>query len=118
MIDVSPLTQMAQQQPVPMDTPRPLQPVQPVQAAQGAESEGPRDSGENGVGNAMLEQVIRSKDASMQFRIDREQGRIVVSILDADGEVIRQIPSDLILQLAQRIEEIQSKGFMSLDTRV
>ncbi len=117
MIDVSSLTHLAQQQPVAPDILRPVRAVSPVDAARGAESGGARDSSERRKFEGLSENMIRSSDSSLQFRIDQDSERLVVSLLDQHGEVIRQVPSEVVLRIAQRIEQIQSSGKMGFDVR-
>lgn len=117
MIDVSPLTHLAQQQPVAADVPRPVRAVSPVDSARGAESGGARDSSEKRKFDGLGANVIRGGDSSLQFRIDQDSERLVVSLLDQDGKVIRQVPSEVVLRIAQRIEQIQASGKLGFDAR-
>jgi flagellar protein FlaG len=42
---------------------------------------------------------------SLQFRVDESTGRMIVSITDAEtGEVIRQVPGEEALRIAQDLE--------------
>lgn len=51
-----------------------------------------------------LESYLRSIGRSVQFSIDSTSGRTVVSVRDlATGDVIRQIPSEEALRLAQAL---------------
>ncbi|MGJ8670579.1 MAG: flagellar protein FlaG [Oceanococcus sp.] len=125
MIEISSLTQMAQLQTVAAaEQPRTVEPVQATAAsakAGGAGQQG-RDSGKDARsttqgrnGHSLDSNHIAIDDVSMQFRVDQDSDRLIVSLLDADGEVIRQMPSELILRLAQRLEEIQAEGKLGLD---
>jgi flagellar protein FlaG len=52
-----------------------------------------------------IDSYLRSINKSLQFRVDEATGQMVVSICDAEtGEVIRQVPGEEALRLAQRIE--------------
>ena len=52
-----------------------------------------------------IDSFLRSINRSLQFRVDEATGRMVVSICDAEtGEVIRQVPGEDALRIAQRIE--------------
>ena len=52
-----------------------------------------------------IDSFLRSINRSLQFRLDESTGRMVVSICDAEtGEVIRQVPGDEALRIAQNIE--------------
>jgi flagellar protein FlaG len=52
-----------------------------------------------------IDSFLRSINRSLLFRLDESSGRMVVSICDAEtGEVIRQVPGDEALRIAQNIE--------------
>jgi flagellar protein FlaG len=52
-----------------------------------------------------IDSYLRSINKSLQFRVDESTGQMVVSICDAStGEVIRQVPGEEALRIAQRIE--------------
>lgn len=62
-----------------------------------------------------IDSFLRSINRSLQFRVDEATGRMVVSLYDAEtGEMIRQLPGEDALRIAQRIRE--SLGAM-LDER-
>jgi flagellar protein FlaG len=66
---------------------------------------------------AQLESYLQSIGRSLQFSIDSDSGRTVVSVKDmATGDVIRQIPSEEALRLAQALG--QPGGSALLDTQV
>lgn len=51
-----------------------------------------------------LEQFMQSMNRCLEFRIDQDSGRTVVTVKDsATGDVIRQIPSEEVLRLAQNL---------------
>ncbi len=53
-----------------------------------------------------IDSFLRSIGRTINFRVDPASGEMVVSVLDANtGEVIRQVPGEEALQLAQRIED-------------
>ena len=53
---------------------------------------------------AQLESYLRSVGRELQFRVDSASGKTVVSVRDAaTGDVIRQIPSEEALRLAQSL---------------
>ena len=60
-------------------------------------------------------QVIRRE---LEFRVDKETGRTVVTVLDAEtGEKIRQIPSEEVLALARNLDSESTTGLiLSADT--
>ncbi len=58
-------------------------------------------------GNKILESVQRN----LQFKIDDSTKQVVMSIVDkATGELIKQIPSEEVLALAQRLQETNGEG--------
>ena len=125
MIEISSLTQMAQSQTVAAaEQPRTVQPVQaptPSANAGGAGQQGresakdARTAAQGSNGRSLDSNRVALDDSSLQFRVDQDSDQLVVSLLNADGDVIRQMPSELILRLAQRIEEIQAEGKLGLD---
>lgn len=55
-----------------------------------------------------LEQALKAIDrylaenrSGLEFRVDKDLGRVIVSIVDADGKVLRQIPGEEALRLAR-----------------
>jgi flagellar protein FlaG len=52
-----------------------------------------------------IDSFLRSINRSLHFRLDESTGRMVVSILDSEtGEIIRQVPGEEALRIAQDIE--------------
>lgn len=52
-----------------------------------------------------LEQKLASTRTALQFRVDRDANRMVVSVVDAeDGKVLRQIPSEVALRIAHQLD--------------
>ncbi|MEY4120633.1 MAG: hypothetical protein RLZZ472_1023 [Pseudomonadota bacterium] len=57
-----------------------------------------------------------SSPAGLSFQIDPTSGDSVVTVIDSSNNtVIRQIPSELSLRIAQSIENQQSKGLLVSD---
>jgi len=53
-----------------------------------------------------IDSFLRSINKSVQFRVDQATGEMVVTIRDDEtGEVIRQVPGEEALRVAQRIED-------------
>jgi flagellar protein FlaG len=53
-----------------------------------------------------IDSFLRSINKSVQFRVDQASGEMVVTIRDdSTGEVIRQVPGEDALRIAQRIED-------------
>ncbi len=54
------------------------------------------------------------RSGEIQFRIDQEADRLVVSVFDQQGALLRQIPGDVVLQMAKRLEQVLSDGSLGL----
>ncbi|WP_417614601.1 flagellar protein FlaG [Oceanisphaera sp.] len=55
---------------------------------------------------AEMQEFVGSLNRSLQFRVDEDSGRNVVTVLDSDtGDVIRQIPSEELLDVIARLNE-------------
>jgi flagellar protein FlaG len=53
-----------------------------------------------------ISQRVEARQANLQFRIDDDAGRLVVSLVDArDGKVLRQFPSEVALRIADAIDD-------------
>ena len=56
--------------------------------------------------SAQIESYVRSSGRDLQFRVDDESGRVVVSVRDSEtGELIRQIPNEEVLRIAKALEQ-------------
>ncbi len=71
------------------------------------------------VDRSELETVLASVNATLaesnppqlQFRVDDELGQIVVSVIDpGDGTVLRQVPSEVALRIAQQLQAGAAAG--------
>lgn len=55
-----------------------------------------------------VESFIQMQNRNLAFSIDEDTDRAVVTVRDSDsGDVIRQIPSEEVLALAERIQDLQ-----------
>lgn len=62
-----------------------------------------------------IDSFLRSNGRTLNFRVDTASGRMVVSVLDAStGELIRQVPGEDAIRLAESIEASMS---MMVDER-
>jgi flagellar protein FlaG len=53
-----------------------------------------------------IDSFLRSINKSVQFRVDQATGEMIVTIRDDEtGEVIRQVPGEDAVRIAQRIED-------------
>jgi flagellar protein FlaG len=56
-----------------------------------------------------IDTFLRSINKSLQFRVDQATGQMIVTIRDDEtGEVIRQVPGEDAVRIAQRIEDTLS----------
>jgi len=56
-----------------------------------------------------IDSFLRSINKSLQFRVDQATGEMIVTIRDDEtGEVIRQVPGEDALRIAQSIEDTLS----------
>lgn len=54
-----------------------------------------------------INDFFKSMQRTMQFSLDKEGERMVVQIKDAEGNVVKQIPSEQALELARRLGEVK-----------
>lgn len=55
-----------------------------------------------------VESFLKVQNRDLAFSIDEETNRSIVTVKDSQsGDVIRQIPSEEVLKLAERIQELQ-----------
>ncbi|MDH5216473.1 MAG: flagellar protein FlaG [Gammaproteobacteria bacterium] len=61
-----------------------------------------------------LKDYVQNLDRELQFQVDKDTGKTVVKILDADtNEVVRQIPSEEVLELTKHLDNVQGVIFNS-----
>lgn len=61
---------------------------------------------------ATIQDFVQSVRRSLNFSLEEGSGRVVVKVTDAgSGDVIRQIPSEEALQLAENLSEVRSLLF-------
>ncbi|MGL4318612.1 MAG: flagellar protein FlaG, partial [Pseudomonas sp.] len=76
----------------------------------GGSQEIPRDQVESAV--STIQEFVQSVRRNINFSLEDTSGRVVVKVTDANsGDVIRQIPSEEALQLAESLEEVRSLLF-------
>ena len=81
--------------------------------SQGLSGEVDNQGGERNVAGleeavAKVESFLTVQDRDLTFSIDENTNRSVVTVKDSQsGDVIRQIPSEELLKLAERIQELQ-----------
>ncbi len=66
------------------------------------------------VGEAVerIRSQVQNLQRDLSFSVDDSTGQVVVRVVDGDsGNVVRQIPSEDILRLAERLDEMRSLLF-------
>uniref|UniRef100_UPI00235966B8 flagellar protein FlaG n=2 Tax=Pseudomonas aeruginosa TaxID=287 RepID=UPI00235966B8 len=59
-----------------------------------------------------IQSFVQSVKRNVNFSIDDSSGQVVVKVIDGDsGEVVRQIPSEEVLKLAARLDDVRSVLF-------
>ena len=62
-----------------------------------------------------LEAYVQNAQRNLDFQVDDKTGRVVVKVIDAtDDSVIRQIPSEEMLAVSQRIQDYLDKEQMDM----
>jgi flagellar protein FlaG len=55
-----------------------------------------------------LKQSVPTKSSALQFSLDESSGQTIARVVDSEtGELIRQIPSKELLEIAQAIDKMQ-----------
>lgn len=87
-----------------------VKPAVPVAPAQGVPPVASKEQVEGAV--ATIQDFVQSVQRNLNFAVDESSGRVVVKVTDADsGDVIRQIPSEEALHLAENLTEVRSLLF-------
>lgn len=63
---------------------------------------------------ARLNQYLQESKRGMRFQVDEGSGRTVITVLDGAGQVIRQIPSEELLALSQRLAQGAAPSFVDV----
>ena len=83
---------------------------EPVAKAAGEAQNVSREQVESAV--STIQEFVQSVRRNVNFTLEDGSGRIVVKVTDASsGNIIRQIPSEEALQLAESLEEVRSLLF-------
>ena len=62
-----------------------------------------------------LSRSVQTIQRKLEFRIDDNSGRTVITVKDSKSDkVIRQIPSDQLLELSARLQEIETDKAQNL----
>lgn len=85
-------------------------PVTPVPSAEIAPLAASKEQVEGAV--ATIQDFVQTVQRSLNFAVDESSGQVVVKVTDADsGDVIRQIPTEEALHLAENLNEVRSLLF-------
>ena len=80
-----------------------------TQTADITNSEQRNDSLELESATREVEQFLQSQNRNLAFSVDENTERSVVTVTDSgSGDVIRQIPSEEVLRLAERLDELRT----------
>ncbi|OEC44429.1 flagellin [Pseudomonas sp. 1D4] len=59
-----------------------------------------------------IQSFVQAVKRGLEFSVDDSTGDVVVKVIDTDsGKLIRQIPSEELLKLAERLDDIRSLMF-------
>jgi flagellar protein FlaG len=78
--------------------------TRPVQSATGAAAAEPSTAQLNAAADE-IQSFVDQISRELQFVVDQDSDRTIVKVLDGDGEVVRQIPSEEVIALAQALRE-------------
>lgn len=63
-----------------------------------------------------INEFVQSVQRDLRFSVDDELGKTIIKVIDSDsGDVIRQIPEDVVLELARKLKN--DGGFQLVNTR-
>lgn len=87
------------------------------EARRGGEAVLPQDQGAAPAPdvNAVVDQLrsfVKEAQRNLDFSVDDSSGKFIVKVMDGDsGKLIRQIPSEELLRLSERLEDMRSLLF-------
>jgi len=88
--------------PAPVADAAPRLPAQPVQQA------APSDPQQIQQAVEKIQMALSSKASALQFSLDDQTGKTVVRVVDREtGELIRQIPSEELMEIARALDKMQ-----------
>lgn len=90
----------------PTDPVRPTRPAAPVNAPPPSAPEPPPASASQEIADALAAQAAAKTGSGARIRLDETTDRVVVQILNADNEVIKQLPPEELLRALERFREI------------
>jgi len=72
-----------------------------------AKAEAPVDAQRVSAATRKVEELFQTVRRNLEFREDPSSGRLVVSVIDAEsGEIIRQIPPEQMIRMAEHLEQM------------
>ena len=90
----------------PPDTVRPERSAAPVNAPPPSAPPPPSANASQEVAEALAAQAAAKKGSGARIRLDESTDRVIVQILNADNEVIKQLPPEDLLRALERFREI------------
>lgn len=89
---------------------RPIEEAEQSSRARAAEEASARSQLEGAMSS--IQEFVQSVRRNLDFQLDDSSGKVVVKVTDGEsGDVIRQIPSEEALKLAESLQEVRSLLF-------
>lgn len=86
--------------------------VAPASGSVDSSSDTQADGGTIDAAVADIQSFVQTVKRGLNFNVDDSSGEVVVKVIDTDsGKLVRQIPSEELLKLAERLEDIRSLMF-------
>lgn len=86
--------------------------VAPASGSSDSASDAKADGSSIDAAVADIQSFVQTVKRGLNFNVDDSSGEVVVKVIDTDsGKLVRQIPSEELLKLAERLEDIRSLMF-------
>ncbi len=96
----------------PVEKPREVVPEVAKTATQGSKKEAQSEQEKLKMAVQEIEKFVQSVKRNLEFSIDEPSGQVVVKVIASDsGEVVRQIPNEEVLKLANSLNNASSLLF-------
>jgi len=96
----------------PVEKPREVVPAVAKIAAQDSKKEARTEQEKLKMAVQEIEKFVQSVKRNLEFSIDEPSGKVVVKVIASDsGEVVRQIPNEEVLKLANSLNDASSLLF-------
>lgn len=96
----------------PVEKPREVVPEVAKAATQGSKKEAQAEQEKLKMAVQEIEKFVQSVKRNLEFSIDEPSGQVVVKVIASDsGEVVRQIPNEEVLKLANSLNNASSLLF-------